>query len=96
LNNFVLVLLTSFALFGAVGMLIGQRKGRAGAGLFFGMLLGPIGWLVVALGPSRQDLMSVACPHCGGRLPIEQEQCEHCGNRVTWLRRRAFKPSRAA
>lgn len=34
-----------------IGAAIGQTKGRAGAGFFFGLLLGPIGWLIVAVGP---------------------------------------------
>ena len=33
---------------GFVGLLIGQRKGRAGTGLLLGMFLGVIGWLIVA------------------------------------------------
>lgn len=41
-----------FLLFGAVGMLIGQKKGRTIAGLIWAMVLGPIGWLVIYLGPT--------------------------------------------
>jgi hypothetical protein len=44
-------LLVAFVLFGAIGMLIGQTKGRPTAGLIFSMLLGPIGWLLIFLGP---------------------------------------------
>lgn len=50
--DIVILLLVWFLLFGAVGMLIGQRKGRPVAGLLWAMLLGPIGWLVVWLGPT--------------------------------------------
>jgi hypothetical protein len=88
--------LLAFVLFGAIGMLIGQGKGRPAAGLFFGMLLGPFGWLVVLLGPSAQQMSSAPCPHCRGVLPFNQAQCNHCGNRVSWIKGRAFKPSRAA
>lgn len=45
-------LLLWFVCFGAVGMLIGGKKGRVLAGLIWGMVLGPIGWLVVLLGPT--------------------------------------------
>lgn len=47
--------LATFVVFGSVGMLIGQIKGRVLAGLFFGMLIGPIGWLIIALGPNMND-----------------------------------------
>ncbi len=40
------------AIFGLIGMIIGQTKGRPAAGFLFGALLGPIGWLVVAVGPN--------------------------------------------
>lgn len=92
--DFVLWVLGTFVVFGAIGMLIGQRKGRVAAGLFFGMLLGPIGWLVTALGPTRQQLVSSACPHCQGLLPNNQRQCNHCGNGISWIKGRPFKPSR--
>lgn len=48
----VVALLVWFVLFGAVGYLLGQRKGRPAAGLVWAMLLGPIGWLLVWLGPT--------------------------------------------
>ena len=50
-----------------VGALIGQAKGRIGAGLFFGLLLGPIGWLITALGPNKKP----KCPFCSGAPPEE-------------------------
>jgi hypothetical protein len=37
---------------GAVGYLIGRSKGRPGAGLVLGLLLGIIGWVVIALLPA--------------------------------------------
>lgn len=48
----VLLVLVWFVLFGAVGALIGKRKGRQVAGLAWAMVLGPVGWLVVWLGPT--------------------------------------------
>lgn len=88
--------LSAFVLFGAVGAVIGQRKGRTAAGLCWGLVLGPIGWLLVGLGPSRRELQSVACPHCAGVLPKGQAECRHCGNRVAWINGRAVRPSRPA
>ena len=37
---------------GAIGALFGKRKGRQLAGFLWGAILGPIGWLVVFLGPT--------------------------------------------
>jgi hypothetical protein len=43
--------------FGVVGMAIGSNnKVGAGAGFFFGALLGPIGWLIAASGAKRTTL----------------------------------------
>lgn len=38
-----------------VGSLIGMLKGRPAAGFFFGLLLGPIGWLVIAVRPNLAE-----------------------------------------
>lgn len=38
-----------------IGALVGGKKGRPGAGFAFGLLLGPLGWLVVYLGPDHSD-----------------------------------------
>jgi hypothetical protein len=35
-----------------IGAAIGQAKGRTGAGFLLGFLLGPIGWLLIILGPN--------------------------------------------
>lgn len=39
------------ALFGLIGAAIGRRKNRVVAGFIFGFILGPLGWLIVLLGP---------------------------------------------
>jgi hypothetical protein len=42
------------AVFGGIGMLIGNFKGRAIAGLLLGTVIGPIGWLLIWLGPDKR------------------------------------------
>lgn len=96
MNTVLVYLLLCFVVFGALGWLIGQRKGRPMAGLFWGMVLGPIGWLLILLGPSGQDLNSAPCPHCGKATTIGKAICEQCGQAVRWIKRRAIKAPRAA
>jgi hypothetical protein len=60
------------------------------------MVLGPIGWLLMALLPARGTTKATTCPHCDGVLPINQAVCNHCGNRLTWISGKAYRPSRAA
>jgi hypothetical protein len=37
-----------------IGAAIGESRGRMGAGAIFALLLGPIGWLIVFLGPNHK------------------------------------------
>jgi len=59
-----------------IGALIGQSKGRVGAGAFFGFILGAIGWLIIALGPNLKP----KCPHCGGVIVVGATKCKNCGS----------------
>lgn len=59
----------------AVGAGIGWLKGRTLAGVVWATVLGPIGWLVVALMKVPQE----PCPECGRGNPPEAKACRHCG-----------------
>lgn len=61
-----------------IGALVGQTKGRTGAGAVLGLLLGPIGWLAVALGPN----MKPKCPLCGGVIVQGAIRCKNCGGDI--------------
>lgn len=75
-------LLWSWVILGAlVGAAIGQKKNRVGAGFFFGLILGPIGWLIIAVGPDLAP-KGQACPHCGGAMVAGKTVCQHCGREV--------------
>jgi predicted RNA-binding Zn-ribbon protein involved in translation (DUF1610 family) len=62
-----------------VGALIGKSKGRADSGAIWSAVLGPIGWLIVAL---QQDL-SQKCPECGGAVVPGARKCKNCGSVIT-------------
>lgn len=73
--NQVMVVLLLWGLIGAlVGAAIGKNKGRPEAGAIFGFLLGPVGWLLVAVGPN----MLRKCPECRGVIPEGASRCMHC------------------
>lgn len=45
-------LLFSAIICGLIGYAIGNARGRPGAGFFWGAFLGPLGWLVLLVGPN--------------------------------------------
>lgn len=64
------------ALVGAlVGRMIGARRGRERAGTWWGLLLGPLGWLIVAAGPDLRP----KCPACRGPVEPDATRCRGCG-----------------
>jgi hypothetical protein len=63
-----------------VGGLIGDRKGRTAVGAVLGLLLGPMGWLIVALGPDYKHATETKkCPFCAEVVKREAVVCKHCG-----------------
>src|SRR6266403_2493019 len=61
-----------------VGALIGKYRGRLDSGVIWAALLGPIGWLVVAL----MEDMRPKCIECGGVVVQGARKCLHCGSPI--------------
>lgn len=57
------------------GAIIGWIKGRVAAGIIWAAVLGPIGWIIVALSRSKLP----ACPECNKGNPPSARACRHCG-----------------
>ncbi len=72
---YLIYLLFWLIIFGGIGALIGRNKKRELAGFLWGMFLGPLGWLLVAVGPDY----SRKCPDCKGKVPDDAKKCKHCG-----------------
>jgi hypothetical protein len=63
---------------GLVGALIGRCRGRIVDGLGWGIILGPIGWLIVALLSDKRQ----KCSLCGGVINPGASRCCHCGGEI--------------
>lgn len=77
-GNEDLVLIGSYAaawlFMGIIGWAIGKTKGRSSFGLVLGLLVGPIGWLIVMLLPAEGR----KCPFCLSTVPEGAVICRHC------------------
>lgn len=71
-----------------LGGMIGSSKGRGGAGVALGLLLGPIGVLIVAFLPAntaKAEEKAISeggmrkCPFCAELVKAEALVCKHCG-----------------
>lgn len=68
---------------GTIGGLIGASRNNTGSGVLFGVLLGPIGWVLTLFIDKRSK-----CPACQSPVPDKAMRCGQCGFEF-----RASKPS---
>lgn len=74
----VILLLSCMFFTGAIGAVIGSKKGRAFIGFLLGALFGPLGW-ALALCPSDQRQK---CPECKAPVNPGASRCCHCGSEI--------------
>lgn len=60
---------------GLIGYAIGNTKGQPWGGFLFGMLLGPLGWLLTLVSGDVRP----TCSECGGVIVEGARRCKNCG-----------------
>jgi predicted amidophosphoribosyltransferase len=75
-----------------VGALIGSAKGRVLAGFLWGLFLGPLGWLIIAVagGSGKQ------CPACRSWIDKQASVCPKCGRDISQPPRQGQVPAVSA
>jgi len=53
--EFLIFLVVGCIITGAIGAYVGRTKGRQTEGMLFGILLGPLGWIIVLLMPENKS-----------------------------------------
>jgi hypothetical protein len=70
------ILLIGWPICALVGYMIGKGKGRGGEGAVLGLLLGPIGWLIIAVAQTGEGMRK--CPFCAETVKSEAKVCRYC------------------
>jgi len=61
-------------LFGFISAIVGAKKGEGCLGFIFGVLLGPIGLLIVIASSGNRKI----CPYCKSKVHKDALVCPHC------------------
>lgn len=72
-DKFAALLFALWLTSGLIGAIVGRQTARQGIGCLLGLILGPIGWILVAMLDTRP------CPMCGKRIKKAARVCPHCG-----------------
>ncbi len=72
------MILCGLSIAALIGYFIGQTKGKPLRGAIVGFLLGPVGWLLIAISPNDNP----TCPYCKGTIVSGARKCKNCGTRI--------------
>jgi hypothetical protein len=61
-----------------LGFLIGKEKGQGGFGALLGLLLGPIGLLIILVMAGNK----IKCPYCQEKIHIDATKCPYCQSMI--------------
>lgn len=76
---------------------IGAKKGHMTAGVLLGLILGPIGLIIVLIMGTNDDRALEQggvrrCPYCAEQVKAEAIVCKHCGRDLPGTKR-TIRPS---
>lgn len=67
---------------------VSQGRAKDRAGLAYGLFLGWLGVIILAVLPRRQGEMYGECPHCRENIRLDASVCSHCRRDVKPAARR--------
>ena len=62
-----------------IATILGSRKGMGVSSFFFGLILGPLGVILVLLSKGKR----IACPFCDKLIHMTSTVCPHCEKEIT-------------
>jgi len=74
-----------------VAIAVGTSKGHKGLAWALGILLGPLGLIIILLMPENEKAVVETglqngtmkiCPFCAESIKVEAIVCKHCGNKL--------------
>jgi len=71
--GFLAMVILPFMICACVGAAIGERRCATKAGFLWGLILGPVGWIVTFFIDNRPE-----CSACRSRVHPEATVCPHC------------------